>query len=78
MAVYALQWEGKNGCTEYDLFGISPNSDPSHPFYGLYRFKTGFGGRIYHRMGCWDYPLKAEEYDSYALTEMTAPGYHLR
>jgi lipid II:glycine glycyltransferase (peptidoglycan interpeptide bridge formation enzyme) len=25
---------------------------------GLYRFKTGFGGRIIHRPGSWDYPYK--------------------
>jgi lipid II:glycine glycyltransferase (peptidoglycan interpeptide bridge formation enzyme) len=50
------------GCTEYDLFGIPPNEDPSHPMAGLYRFKTGFGGKIIHRPGSWDYlyrPLAA-------------------
>ena len=63
MAPYALQaramedaWE--MGCRVYDLFGIPPKEDPSHPMAGLYRFKTGFGGRIVHRPGCWDYPYK--------------------
>ena len=61
MAPYALQLrameDAKNsGCGEYDLFGIPPNDDPSHPMAGLYRFKTGFGGRIVHRPGSWDYP----------------------
>ena len=65
MAPYALQWEAmqrakQKGCTEYDMFGVSPAPDPSHPLYGLYRFKTGFGGTLYHRMGCWDYLLKAD------------------
>src|SRR5690606_12542041 len=59
MATYALQWKAmqiakEKGCTEYDFFGISPQADPAHPMYGLYRFKSGFGGQIYHRMGCWD------------------------
>ena len=68
MATYALQWEAiqrakKVGCTEYDMFGVSPRPDPSHPRYGLYRFKTGFGGRLFHRMGCWDYPLNPCTYD---------------
>lgn len=60
MAPYALQWQamrdGKaKDCAEYDLFGIPPHEDPAHPMAGLYRFKTGFGGRIIHRPGSWDY-----------------------
>lgn len=62
MAPYALQWEAikrakARGCRDYDMFGSSPNPDPSHPLYGLYRFKRGFGGYLFHRMGCWDYPI---------------------
>jgi len=61
MAPYALQIRAMEdakayGCTQYDLFGIPPNEDPSHPMVGLYRFKTGFGGKIIHRAGGWDYP----------------------
>jgi lipid II:glycine glycyltransferase (peptidoglycan interpeptide bridge formation enzyme) len=60
MAPYALQWRAVQdaralGCTIYDLFGIPPRADPEHPMAGLYRFKTGFGGRIIHRPGSWDY-----------------------
>ncbi|MDR1575581.1 MAG: peptidoglycan bridge formation glycyltransferase FemA/FemB family protein [Treponema sp.] len=63
MASYALQWQAirdakASGCEIYDLFGIPPNDDPSHPMAGLYRFKTGFGGTIIHRSGSWDYPCK--------------------
>ena len=63
MAPYALQAKAMEdaitfGCEEYDLFGIPPNEDPSHPMAGLYRFKTGFGGRIIHRPGSWDYPCR--------------------
>lgn len=77
MASYALQWEAicraKNyGCTEYDMFGIAPYPSPSHPLYGLYRFKTGFGGRIFHRMGCWDYPFAPDKYAMFRATEMKA------
>ena len=59
MASYAVQWEAmrrvrEDGCRTYDLFGIPPTDDPAHPMAGLYRFKTGFGGRIVHRAGCWD------------------------
>ena len=42
----------------YDMGAVSPGKPPDHAFYGLYRFKSGFGGRIVHRSGSWDYPLK--------------------
>lgn len=80
MASYAVQWEAisrahEAGCREYDLFGVSPNPDPSHPMYGLYRFKTGFGGKILHRHGCWDYPLDEDAYEIYRTSEMTGNGF---
>ncbi|MGM0431712.1 MAG: lipid II:glycine glycyltransferase FemX [Spirochaetota bacterium] len=82
MASYALQWEAirrakRRGCRTYDLFGTAPAPDPSHPMYGLYRFKSGFGGRAFHRMGCWDYPLDERSYALYQTTEMLSRGYHL-
>ncbi|MDR2658371.1 MAG: peptidoglycan bridge formation glycyltransferase FemA/FemB family protein [Spirochaetaceae bacterium] len=63
MAAYALQWQAihdakEAGCAVYDLFGIPPDASPSHPMAGLYLFKTGFGGRIIHRPGSWDYAYK--------------------
>jgi lipid II:glycine glycyltransferase (peptidoglycan interpeptide bridge formation enzyme) len=59
MAPYLLLWRAMTdakaaGCRFYDLFGIPPDEDPGHPMAGLYRFKTGFGGRIIHRPGSWD------------------------
>lgn len=82
MPTYALQWEAicrakDNGCTEYDMFGIAPKPDPSHPLYGLYRFKSGFGGYMFQRMGCWDYPLNDSKYFNYAASEMNSQGFHL-
>lgn len=82
MGSYALQWAAvqkakRMGCSEYDMFGVAPNADPEHPMYGLYRFKTGFGGRLYHRMGSWDYPIQDEAYTYFSAMEMTSRGYHL-
>lgn len=82
MASYALQWEAikiakEKDCTEYDMFGISPNPDPSHPLFGLYRFKSGFGGEIFHTLGCWDYPLQPDIYKYYTAVELKSQGYHL-
>ena len=60
---YAVQWRAIQdakaaGCMEYDFFGIPPTDDPNHPMHGLYLFKTGWGGTIVHRPGCWDYPCR--------------------
>ncbi len=69
MAPYAVQWAAihlarSRGCTRYDLCGIPPRPDPTHSLAGLYRYKTGFGGRIVHRTGCWDYPLDPRSYEA--------------
>jgi lipid II:glycine glycyltransferase (peptidoglycan interpeptide bridge formation enzyme) len=63
MAPYLLQWTAIRdardfGCKRYDLFGIPPAGDPSHPMAGLYRFKTGFGGRVVSRGGSWDFAYR--------------------
>ncbi len=82
MATYALQWRAMQiakemGCSEYDFFGVSPIADQSHPMYGLYRFKMGFGGQLYRRMGCWDYPLHKVKYRYYSSVEFKNQSYHL-
>ncbi|MEX2371427.1 MAG: peptidoglycan bridge formation glycyltransferase FemA/FemB family protein [Bacteroidales bacterium] len=82
MATYALQWEAirlarESGCREYDMFGVPPNPNPSHPMHGLYRFKSGFGGQLFHRMGCWDYPLMEPEYQTYIAQEVNGQKYHV-
>lgn len=75
MASYYLQWESiriaKNwGCTEYDMFGSAPNLNEGHPLHGVHVYKKGFGGDLYHRMGCWDYPYQKEMYDQFRLLEV--------
>ena len=74
MASYALQMKAiedakEFGCETYDLFGIPPEDNPSNPMSGLYLFKTGFGGSIYHRPGCYDYPCKNFLYFLYQKIE---------
>ncbi len=82
MAPYALQWEAikiskHKGCTEYDMFGISPNNNQMHPMYGLYKFKIGFGGQIYRSLGCWDYPFDHDKYKLFKGFELSSKGFHL-
>ncbi len=74
MPAYALQWAAIRaardaGCGWYDLFGIPPSDDPGHPMAGLYRFKTGFGGRIRRYAGSWDLPLRPIPYEAYRSAE---------
>lgn len=51
MPNYLMQWEMirwavESGCEIYDFQGVPYWDDPSHPNYGVYRFKTGFNGRL--------------------------------
>ena len=64
MPNYLLQWTAIKdaklyGSKTYDFYGISPEGkNQNHPMHGLYMFKTNFGGKIIHRTGSWNYPLK--------------------
>jgi lipid II:glycine glycyltransferase (peptidoglycan interpeptide bridge formation enzyme) len=67
MPSYGLQWEAMQsarqaGCKWYDLFGVAPNGMPGHALHGMYVFKTGFGGRLVHRRGAWDYVYDETRY----------------
>ncbi|MBN1834334.1 MAG: peptidoglycan bridge formation glycyltransferase FemA/FemB family protein [Spirochaetales bacterium] len=80
---HRLQWRAmklarEQGCTSYDLFGIPPSRNPSHPMHGLFRFKTGFGGRILRRRGCWDYPFDPKLYEQARGLELAGEGFHRR
>ena len=82
MSTYALQFEAIRrakalGATEYDMFGIGPKDDDSNPLSGLSKFKLGFGGECFSRMGCWDYPLKQEDANSFFAQELNWQKYHI-
>lgn len=64
MPAYAAQWAAMRaaaeaGCTEYDLWGVPPDEDPTHPWRGLWQFKAGFSGRLIAYAGAWDLVLNA-------------------
>lgn len=74
MPAYLLQWQAiqdskSYGCLTYDFYGIPPTDDPQHPMHGLFRFKTGFGGAIIHRVGTLDIPIKKIRYYTYTVAE---------
>ena len=74
MAPSLMHWTAmllarEKGCVTYEMGAVSPGLDDSSPFHGLYRFKTGFGGRIELRSGSWDYPIDHEAYRTFCNAE---------
>lgn len=65
MPAYAVQWAAmcdaaRCGCRGYDLWGVPPGpDDTSHPWHGLWQFKSGFGGKRIEYCGAWDLVLSA-------------------
>ncbi len=62
---YLLQWEvmrwaKSRGITHCDFVGAPKPEDRNEndPYYGVYRFKLGFGGDIVQYLGCLDLPVK--------------------
>lgn len=59
---YLLQWEAirearKRGCEIYNFWGVVPDSEKDHPWYGLSLFKKGFGGAEKQYVKTQDYAL---------------------
>ncbi|MFB6182348.1 MAG: lipid II:glycine glycyltransferase FemX [Candidatus Magasanikbacteria bacterium] len=60
---YLIQWEAikeakSRGMDWYNFWGIAPDdADSDHPFYGITRFKKGFGGQKKDLMHCHDRPI---------------------
>jgi lipid II:glycine glycyltransferase (peptidoglycan interpeptide bridge formation enzyme) len=82
MGSYALHWAAIKharslGCRIYDMGAVPPAGFSDHPFFGLYRFKTGFGGRILHRVGSWDYPINEDVYAAFRNWERLHGGYEI-
>jgi peptidoglycan pentaglycine glycine transferase (the first glycine) len=60
MPNYLLQWEAirwarSEGATSYDLWGIPETDDEDEVMAGVYRFKSGWGGRIVSLVGNYEY-----------------------
>ncbi len=63
MPNYLLHWTAmlefrSLGCTTYDWWGIPNEPKPDHPWFGLYRFKTGFGGETVRYAGLYERVLR--------------------
>lgn len=80
MAPHLLQWEvmrwlRARGVEAYDLVAVPPAAElnPSHPLFGLYRFKSGFSDQITEYVGTWDLPLQRRRFAAWnAVAERAA------
>ncbi len=76
MPNYLLQWEMikqaiQNKCDVYDFRGVSGVVDETHPQYGLYRFKKGFGAEFTEFIGEVYLPFKPLTNRLYKFSEKT-------
>jgi lipid II:glycine glycyltransferase (peptidoglycan interpeptide bridge formation enzyme) len=67
---YLLLWEAileakKRGCKKFNFWGISPESDKTHPWSGLSLFKMGFGGYQTEYVKTQDFPISKRYYLTY-------------
>ena len=74
MPNYLLQWEMIKMAIArhddiYDFRGVSGVVDETHPQYGLYRFKKGFGGKFTEFLGEIYIPYKPFTYKLYKISE---------
>lgn len=63
MPNYLLHWRAMVGfralgCEVYDWWGIPDDPTPDHPWFGLYRFKMGFGGTTVRYVGLHERALR--------------------
>ena len=70
MPNYLLQWAAirrakEMGCVEYDLWGAPEIFNDQDPLWGVYRFKSGLGGKVVRHIGAWDLPLNSFLYRTY-------------
>lgn len=62
---HALQWAHARGCTLYDMWGAPDNFETTDPLAGVWRFKSGFNGRVVRTPGAWDLVLRPAAYTLY-------------
>lgn len=64
---YLMQWEAikeakKRGMKRYDLWGVAPEEEKNHRFYGVSVFKRGFRGQELHYLGTSDLVINPIKY----------------
>jgi lipid II:glycine glycyltransferase (peptidoglycan interpeptide bridge formation enzyme) len=67
MPNHLLQWAAirrarERGCLTYDMWGAPDVFNQRDPLWGVYRFKSGFGGQVVQGLGAFDYPVNRPLY----------------
>ncbi len=57
----------KRGCQEFNFWGVCGEEEKNHPWYGLSRFKRGFGGEERNYCHVQDYPITWKYWLNYAI-----------
>lgn len=58
----AINYAITQNCDYYDMYGVSGIFEKDHPDYGLYTYKSGFGGDLVEFIGEFDKPLNKPLY----------------
>ncbi len=74
MAPHLLHWQiiqdaKAASYLKYDFFGIAPDDNPKHPWAGITRFKTQFGGEQLDLIGSYDLIIQPLKYQLFKLAE---------
>jgi len=72
---YLLLWEAikeakQRGCKEFNFWGLSPESQKNHPWYGLTLFKIGFGGYKKEYIKTQDLPLSKKYWLNFVIEKL--------
>jgi lipid II:glycine glycyltransferase (peptidoglycan interpeptide bridge formation enzyme) len=67
MPNHLLQWAAicrarERGCLSYDMWGAPDVFNETDRLWGVYRFKSGFGGQVRQGLGAFDYPVNRPMY----------------
>jgi lipid II:glycine glycyltransferase (peptidoglycan interpeptide bridge formation enzyme) len=63
----AMRWAREQNCDIYDMWGAPDDFTEKDPLWGVYRFKSGFGGQVIRTCGAWDYSPRPGLYFLYTV-----------
>ncbi|MBC8570479.1 lipid II:glycine glycyltransferase FemX [Zongyangia hominis] len=66
-----IQWAIETGCHTYDFQGIPFYDDPESSYYGIYRFKKSFQGKVVKLVGDFDFILRPNLYRAFTFLSST-------
>ncbi|MDH3324599.1 MAG: peptidoglycan bridge formation glycyltransferase FemA/FemB family protein [Candidatus Peregrinibacteria bacterium] len=63
----AIKFAKNKGCKEFNFWGVVNPENKKHPWWGLSRFKRGFGGEERNFLHCQDFPITAKYWLNYTI-----------